>query len=292
MMTRNKMMCLASKWDGHTHTELCPHGSADKTATMIEKAIDLGFTDYSLTEHAPLPKTFLSSYAGDREGYETASLTWEQVEAYLALAQDLQRAYKKQIHIHIGFELDYLAGFESDRQDFLKRFASHIEDLIVSVHFLPDEKGQFWCLDYSIEECQKGFASYLAMPNRLIAAYYQAVYEAVQMKGSFPKSCRLGHLDLIKKYQDYWQWPRLGAMNPLESKEAHSLIGKILDKAKERQWGLDLNMAGLYKPYCNDSYPSAYILQEARKRGVPLVYGSDAHSLGNVGHAYYMYERI
>ena len=100
MMTRNKMMCLASKWDGHTHTELCPHGSGDKTATMIEKAIDLGFTDYSLTEHAPLPKTFLSSYAGDREGYETASLTWEQVEAYLALAQDLQRAYKKQIHIH------------------------------------------------------------------------------------------------------------------------------------------------------------------------------------------------
>ena len=27
--------------DGHVHTELCPHGSGDKTALTIEKAIDL-----------------------------------------------------------------------------------------------------------------------------------------------------------------------------------------------------------------------------------------------------------
>ena len=25
--------------DGHVHTELCPHGSGDRTALMIEKAI-------------------------------------------------------------------------------------------------------------------------------------------------------------------------------------------------------------------------------------------------------------
>ena len=25
--------------DGHFHTELCPHGSGDRTALMIEKAI-------------------------------------------------------------------------------------------------------------------------------------------------------------------------------------------------------------------------------------------------------------
>ncbi len=27
--------------DGHVHTELCPHGSGDRTAMMIEKAIEL-----------------------------------------------------------------------------------------------------------------------------------------------------------------------------------------------------------------------------------------------------------
>ena len=36
--------------DGHVHTELCPHGSGDKTALMIEKAIDLKIDKICLTE--------------------------------------------------------------------------------------------------------------------------------------------------------------------------------------------------------------------------------------------------
>lgn len=44
--------------DGHVHTELCPHGSGDKTALMIEKAIDLKIDKICLTEHAPLPVEF------------------------------------------------------------------------------------------------------------------------------------------------------------------------------------------------------------------------------------------
>ena len=53
------------RWDGHTHTEMCPHGSGDSTAAMVEKAIRLGFTDYSITEHAPLPTGFRNIYVGD-----------------------------------------------------------------------------------------------------------------------------------------------------------------------------------------------------------------------------------
>ncbi|MFC2699470.1 MAG: histidinol-phosphatase, partial [Limosilactobacillus fermentum] len=34
------------KVDGHTHTELCPHGSGDHLEAMVERAIELGFTDY------------------------------------------------------------------------------------------------------------------------------------------------------------------------------------------------------------------------------------------------------
>lgn len=34
--------------DGHIHTELCPHGSGDKVALIIEKAIELGFINFVL----------------------------------------------------------------------------------------------------------------------------------------------------------------------------------------------------------------------------------------------------
>ena len=50
------------KWDGHTHTNFCPHGTKDKIEEYIEQAIRLGFTDYSITEHAPLPENFDGSH--------------------------------------------------------------------------------------------------------------------------------------------------------------------------------------------------------------------------------------
>lgn len=39
------------KIDGHTHTELCPHGSHESTRAMVERAIELCFDEYWITEH-------------------------------------------------------------------------------------------------------------------------------------------------------------------------------------------------------------------------------------------------
>lgn len=52
--------------DGHTHTELCPHGSGEATEKMIQRAIQLGFQRYCITEHAPLPPAFRDQYEGRR----------------------------------------------------------------------------------------------------------------------------------------------------------------------------------------------------------------------------------
>ena len=69
--------------DGHVHTELCPHGSGDRTALMIEKAIELRIEKVCLTEHAPLPAGFAAEYGGDKKAYNTASLKLNQVDSYL-----------------------------------------------------------------------------------------------------------------------------------------------------------------------------------------------------------------
>ncbi|WP_347862569.1 PHP domain-containing protein [Salimicrobium sp. PL1-032A] len=44
--------------DGHVHTPFCPHGSEDALKTYVEKAISLGYTSVTFTEHAPLPPGF------------------------------------------------------------------------------------------------------------------------------------------------------------------------------------------------------------------------------------------
>ena len=42
------------KKDGHTHTRYSHHGSDEPLEKYIERAIALGFTEYVVTEHAPL----------------------------------------------------------------------------------------------------------------------------------------------------------------------------------------------------------------------------------------------
>ena len=66
--------------DGHTHTELCPHGSGDRTALMIEKAIECRIEKICLTEHAPLPANFIQEYIGDATALQTAALQHNQGE--------------------------------------------------------------------------------------------------------------------------------------------------------------------------------------------------------------------
>ena len=107
--------------DGHVHTELCPHGSGDKTALMIEKAIDLKIDKICLTEHAPLPVEFKNVYGGIKAGCDTGALKADQVEVYLELAERLKKDYATRINISVGFEVDYLPGSDSHSVGDLQR---------------------------------------------------------------------------------------------------------------------------------------------------------------------------
>ncbi|HHY21833.1 MAG TPA: PHP domain-containing protein, partial [Bacilli bacterium] len=44
--------------DGHVHTPFCPHGSKDELEEYVLRAIELGLTGLTFTEHAPLPLSF------------------------------------------------------------------------------------------------------------------------------------------------------------------------------------------------------------------------------------------
>jgi len=87
------------KWDGHTHTEFCPHGSQDRTVDRIEKAIKLGFTCYSITEHAPLPVECLS----DPQLRKDCGMTLDKTKEYFLFIRELKRIYGAKIILHQNF---------------------------------------------------------------------------------------------------------------------------------------------------------------------------------------------
>ncbi|EHN59774.1 histidinol-phosphatase HisJ [Oenococcus kitaharae] len=274
------------KIDGHTHTELCPHGSRESTEKMIQKAIQLGFDHYCITEHAPLPLAFSQRYKGNPLGLSTASLAWEDLDAYFDLAEGLQKKYADQIQISVGFEVDYLPGFEKETRAFLNQYGPRTQQNILSVHFMAGTDDAMWCLDFDTDDFQAAFSSLLSDPQKLYARYFQLVYGSAAADLGPYRPQRIGHMSLIKKYADFFKLPDdFGA-------DSLALINRTLDLLAKQGRELDFNTAGLYKTYCNDFYPGRQICQLAQKKGIPLVFGSDAHAISEVGRGYHLTQML
>lgn len=269
------------KQDGHSHTEFCPHGSGEDVELMIQKAIRLGFESYSITEHAPLPPAFAAEYAGLETGYTEASMAMSDLPAYFKKVQRMQDKYGAQIQINVGFEVDFLPNQVQWTRDFLNEYGPQTTDNVLSVHFMQGTDDHFWCVDDTLDDFEKGLLKSANNGQSLYRQYFEAVTEAVNADlGSYaPK--RIGHITLIKKFQDYFGLPRT------YDAETKQVITTLLQAVKQHGDELDYNAAGLYKEFCNETYPDAVILKQAQQMKIPLVYGSDAHSIKEVGHGYH-----
>lgn len=272
--------------DGHTHTELCPHGSGESTEKMVQRAIQLGMKKYCFTEHAPLPPDFRRQYAGDDSGFTEASLTMAQVPTYLALARKLQAKYAAQIKITIGFEVDFLPDHIDWTRDFLNEYGPQTQENILSVHFMRGQADRFWCVDNGTDDFKAGFQQWFADPQVVFKHYYDTVLASVTADLGDYAPQRIGHMSLVRKYQDYFNLTA-----PLNEQNLH-LIDQILDLIHLQNRELDLNLAGLYKPFCNDFYPGDQILKRAQSRDIPLVYGSDAHDIMSVGRGQHVVKKL
>ena len=60
----------------------------------------------------------------------------------------------------------------------------------------------------------------------------------------------------------------------------------LLKVIKEKGYSLDYNGAGTAKPLCREPYPPNWVIEEAKKLNIPLVYGSDAHQAKELGQGY------
>lgn len=248
------------KRDGHIHSPFCPHGSTDSMESYVKKAITLDLEEISFTEHAPLPGSFQ-----DPAPTKDSSMKAEDVERYFEEGNRLKEKYKKEIKINIGFEIDFIEGYEEEISKFLDRWGNEIDDSILSVHMVQTEKG-FICMDYGMEEFGK-LVSRFGTVNKVHEIYYQLIEKSIFADLGKYKPNRIGHLTLANKFQR--QYP--------VSEDFSPTILSLLKKIKEQDMELDANSAGWYKPDCLESYPPLDFIQEAQRLGITIVPGSDSH---------------
>ncbi|CAK1228355.1 histidinol-phosphatase HisJ [Fructobacillus evanidus] len=267
------------KKDGHTHTRFSHHGSQEPLDLYLERAIELGFTDYVVTEHAPLPDAFLAAYTGPRSQDDDSAMLASELTAYKAEVARVKEKYGNQIRIHQGFEVDYLPGYEAETKAFLQENANWIDEIVLSVHFLRNSSGLIGPIDYDTDQLKQFFPVELQNPQVLFNKYVTAVQQSIEFDTGLSTPVRIGHITLIRKFQKYFGFPDFDQEN---QRKITAILTSILAKGYE----LDVNAAGLRKEFCGESYPDAKILRQAVELQVPMTYGSDAHAVADLGLAY------
>lgn len=256
--------------DYHVHTPFCPHGTNDDWENYIVRAIELGLKEISFTEHAPLPASFT-----DPVPEQDSSMDWNDLELYFKQGEQLKAKYQNQIKVNIGFEVDYIEGYEHETKQFLDQYGDRIDDAILSVHMLKLANGEYVCLDYSDQE----FGNIIEKSGSVESVYelyYRTVKLAIEADLGIYKPTRVGHLSLVEKFQI--KYP--------SGYDNLAMIEDILQSIKVKSYSLDLNTAGLYKPLCQSIYPNHQIINRARALNIPLLPGSDSHQATTIARGF------
>ena len=257
------------KKDGHIHTPYCPHGTEDSFPLYIEQAINSGFEEITFTEHAPLPLGFI-----DPTPNKDSGMSMNHLESYISELQELKKEYNKDIVISIGLEVDFISGFEQNTTTFLNTYGKYLDDSILSVHFLKFEN-DYTCIDFSKSKFLE-FVERLGNPMSVYKLYYKTLIDSITSNlGSF-KPKRIGHITLVHKFQ----------RSVTEIVQDHEDILTVLNAIKQHRLELDINTAGLAKPYCLEVYPPLPYIKLAKQLEIPLVFGSDAHQAKDL-HQFY-----
>lgn len=228
--------------DLHNHTTRCNHaeGSVDE---YIQRAIEVGIDIYGFSEHAPMD--FDKKYR----------LPFEDMHAYTSDILHAKEKYRNDIHILLGYEVDYLPGHMDERV-----LTTDVDYLIGSIHFIDK-----WGFDNP--EFIGGWK------DRDIDEIWQAYFEATEAMAKFGKFDIVGHLDLIKVFKF------------MPKTDIRILAKNALTAIKKANMVLEINTAGLRKPI-GELYPSRALLEVAYDLEIPITFSSDAHAVDQIGLGY------
>lgn len=265
------------KQDAHLHTPFCPHGSLDSFHSYIEKAIKKRFDSITFTEHAPLPPSFQ-----DPTPEQDSAMKLQDLEAYITKLAQLKQEYKGQLIVKTGLEVDFIKEYEEETRTFLDCYGPELDDAILSVHFLP-AGDDYICLDFDEHAFQQLISIYGSI-EQVYQSYYDQIHSSILSSLGQYKPKRIGHITLVQKFKQLFPYE----MSP----ELCQKVTLCLEETAKKGMSLDFNTSGLRKTYARSIYLDQWMIDLAKKKKIPLIFGSDAHQAEDLGYAYDQFEDI
>jgi histidinol-phosphatase (PHP family) len=231
----------------HNHT--CWSDGQYSLQQMIDGARQAGVDEFGISDHFVLTPNLKKLWW---------SMPLDFLDEYVArVCEAIVRT--EDLHLRLGLEADYLPETIDDLRDLL---APHPFDyLIGSVHIVDG-----FSIDYQAADWEPLSQSEI---NDIWRLYWVRVREMAHAR-LFDFA---GHLDLPKKF------------GFLPTVDLTAEISAALDALAAAGMAIEINTAGWDKPI-GEAYPSPLLLQEAHRRGIPLVINADAHMPEHVTNHY------
>ena len=182
-------------------------------------------------------------------------MSFDDMKVYEKEIKSLKDEFKDKIDIRLGYEVDFIDKYMDSRV-----LNADVDYLIGSVHFIDE-----WGFDNP---------EYIGKyKNKDINKLWQDYFDAIEAMAKFGKFDIVGHIDLIKVF------------NYKPNKDIKLIAINALKAIKKANMTIELNTAGIRKPV-KEVYPSKEILELAYELDIPITFGSDAHSIEQVGFEY------
>ncbi|MBR6746792.1 MAG: histidinol-phosphatase [Muribaculaceae bacterium] len=257
------------KYTLHSHTEFC-----DGRATMeafARKVVESGFTHYGFSPHSPIPIM------------SPCNMTREKVAVYDEEFNRICDQYGDRVKFYRSMEIDYLGEEWGPSHKYFSRL--NLDYAIGSVHFIPNQEGEYIDIDGNFEGFKKKMVKYFNNDIRyVVETFYQQSCKMVEA-GGFEI---IGHLDKIGCNAGYYQ-------PGIESESWYqSLLNDLIDRVIDSGVVVEINTKAWQQH--QKMYPHVEKWCRLIQSGVKIVVNSDAHvpALINAGReeAYAMLDRI
>lgn len=235
----------------HTHTTFCD--GKNTAEEMILAALEQGMESLGFSGHSPLEGECWAMDAAD-------------VPRYRRQIQTLREKYAEKLELFLGLEQDILSPLPQEHWDYL----------IGSVHMLERERERL-SVDESPETVQRGVKQWFGGdPLAFAEAYYRQVGTVAEKTG-----CQIvGHFDLVCKFNEG------NCLFDTEHPRYRAAALGALEQLREREVILEINTGAISRGYRTAPYPERWILQKAKKMGLPICLTSDAHSVRHLTYAF------
>lgn len=170
----------------HIHTYRCKHAGNERDELYIKRAIELGASRITFTDHAPFPNNPFDN-----------RMDIESLQEYINTLKELRDRYKTDIDVKIGLEIEYLPSFKDyyrwlfEKEDF--------DILMLGQHMYECGKGQY---SFSIDKASLKKEEAKGLCNAIIEGMMTGYFDVVAHPDRIFRKCELWNWEMEKLSAD------------------------------------------------------------------------------------------